>query len=164
MYERILVPLDGTELAEQALPYAREMATAFKSHLTFLRAISTSEEAFREVAAEPIAVTAPEVTSGVAKNRYESEAEHARAYLTRILARFADSGIAVDSEVIEGDPEWVIEHEAEHLQASLIIMASHGRTGLSRLLHGSVADEIVRSSTVPILLIRPVEPAKDAKK
>jgi nucleotide-binding universal stress UspA family protein len=161
MYERILVPLDGSELAEQALPYAREMATKFRSRLTLLRAITTSQEAFREVAAEPIAVTAPEMTVGVARNLYESEADEAREYLRRIATSFDGSGIEVETEMVEGDPEWVIEHQAKEIGASLIVMASHSRSGLARLLHGSVSDEIARASTVPLLLIRPAETPKD---
>jgi nucleotide-binding universal stress UspA family protein len=158
MYERILVPLDGSELAEQALPYAREMATKFKSHLTLLRAISTSDEALREVAAEPTAVTAPELTVGVARSMHESQADAARTYLRGIAETFDGSGIEVETELAEGDPEYVIETQAKELNASLIVMASHGRSGLSRLLHGSIADEIVRSSTVPIMLIRAHDP------
>jgi nucleotide-binding universal stress UspA family protein len=163
MYERILVPLDGTKLAEQAIPYARGMAEKFKSRLTLLRAITTSQEAFREVAAEPIGVTAPEMTVGVARNLYEAEAEDARSYLRRIAETFDGSGIEVETEMVEGDPEWVIEHQAKELNASLIVMASHGRSGLARLLHGSVSDEVVRGSSVPIMLVRPAETRKGGK-
>jgi nucleotide-binding universal stress UspA family protein len=154
MYERILVPLDGSELAEQALPYAREMAIKFRSHVTLLRAISTSDEALREVVTEPTAATAPEMTVGVARNMHETEAEVAREYLRKTASQFSESGIEVETELAEGDPEYVIETQAKELRASLIVMASHARSGLGRLLHGSVADEIVRGSTVPIMLIR----------
>lgn len=157
MYERILVPLDGTDLAEQALPYAREIATKFGSHITLLRAIHTSQEALRDVAAEPTAVTAPEVTTDVARNLHESEAGTAREYVRRIAETFDGSGLDVETQMVEGDPEWVIENQAKELRSSLIVMATHARTGLGRLLHGSVADELVRSSTVPVMLIRTSE-------
>ncbi len=110
------------------------------------------------VAAEPTAVTAPEVTTDVARNMHEAEAGAAREYLRRIAETFDGSGIDLETQMVEGDPEWVIENQAKELRASLIVMATHARTGLGRLLHGSVADEIVRSSTVPVLLIRASEP------
>ena len=154
MFERILVPLDGSELAEQAIPVAREMAAKFGSRLTLLRAISTREEAFREVVSEPTATTAPELTTGAAMNLHEAEAGSARDYLRRIAEGFSGSGIEVETELVEGSPEWAIKTQAQELNASLIIMASHGRGGLGRLVYGSVADTILRESHVPVMLIR----------
>jgi nucleotide-binding universal stress UspA family protein len=92
-----------------------------------------------------------------------AEAEDARSYLRRIAETFDGSGIEVETEMVEGDPEWVIEHQAKELNASLIVMASHGRSGLARLLHGSVSDEVVRGSSVPIMLVRPAETRKGGK-
>jgi nucleotide-binding universal stress UspA family protein len=154
MYERILVPIDGSELAEQALPYAREIAAKFGSRLTLLRAVTSREEAFRNLVAEPTVATAPEVTADVALNVYESEASGAREYLRRIADGLAGSGIAVETMLAEGSAEHAILTQARENDVSLIVMASHGRGGLGRLVYGSVADAILRDSTIPVLLIR----------
>ena len=154
MFERILVPLDGSELAEQALPYAREVASKFNARVTILRAIPTREQAFREVVGGPGATTAPELTTGVAMNLYEAEEASAGDYLRRIAQGFSGSGISVETETVEGAPEWAIKTRAAELGAGLIVMASHGRGGLGRLVYGSVADAILRESDVPVMLIR----------
>lgn len=154
MFERILVPLDGSALAEQALPFARDLAAAFHARVTLLRAIPSAEQAFREVASET-ATNAPELTAGVARARFESEQTAAQEYLDRQQKELEAGGLTVETAVIEGDPEWAIKTHAAAINASLIVMASHGRGGLGRLVFGSVADNILRESTVPVLLIRP---------
>ena len=153
MFERILVPLDGSPLAEQALPFALELALKFNSQIILLRATIAETEALRETITEPT-LAMPEIPIDVAKNLVESERTAASAYLERSAGGLEAAGVIVQTRVIEGGAAWAILTIASEIDASVVVMASHGRGGLGRLVFGSVADQVLRESTVPVLLIR----------
>jgi nucleotide-binding universal stress UspA family protein len=154
MFERIMVPLDGSQLAERALPYAAELAQKYHGQLFLLMAVTPSTEILREMATET-AVTAPELLTDIAHQRFETESDAAHAYLGRIKAHSTPADLDTRMLVVEGTPEHVILHEAQEANVSLIVMATHGRSGLGRLVNGSVADAVLRQSEIPVLLIRP---------
>jgi nucleotide-binding universal stress UspA family protein len=135
----ILVPLDGSALAEAALVPAIELARERRAKLLLLRAA----EAHTLPMADP-------TDAQVAAVR---EAEDYLAGM-RDRARRASVG-DVDASVWYGPPAQAIVEAAQYRKADLIVMSSHGRSGFGRLVLGSVAEKVLRSTAVPILLIRP---------
>jgi nucleotide-binding universal stress UspA family protein len=136
--ERILVPLDGSYLAEAALATAVDMARTSGARLLLLRAAQ--------------AHTLPGMDPTEAEVRVVQEAE---AYLAEVQARLASTGTTdVETTVWYGPPAAAIVEAAEFRKVGLIVMTTHGRTGLGRLILGSVAESVVRGSVTPILLLR----------
>ncbi|RMD59373.1 universal stress protein [Candidatus Parcubacteria bacterium] len=145
MYKKILVPLDGSAVAEVALPHAIEMAKIFQAELILLRV------AFVHFlpGSDPV-----ELESAAVR---ESE-----AYLERLAQRLSAEGLKVHTVVRYGKAaEEIIDHAAEN-QVSVIVMATHGRSGVGRWLLGSTAEKVLRGTEVPVLLIR-AKPAPASK-
>jgi nucleotide-binding universal stress UspA family protein len=141
MYKRILLPLDGSPLAEQALPHAIAIAERFQSELVLLRVL--------------IPLSRPPTAAEAALQRAEgATAVFAREYLERVAASVQERGITVQMITIEGRPHLQIIQYAETNQVDLIVMCTHGQSGLSRWLMGSVSDRVVRGAGVPVLLVR----------
>lgn len=134
-FKRVLVPLDGTQLAERALLFARKLVRLLKGDLILVRA-----------------ATARPLYGDRAEALLKAAAE-AEAYLDRKVDRYA-MGYPVEVSVPFGEPATEILNVATLRQADLIVMTTHGRSGLSRLLRGSVVDELVRGTRLPLLLIR----------
>ena len=152
MFETIIVPLDGSEMAEAALPSAKELTSKFGATLILLRAIEDASQRLLQTPAvlEPPAAAAVNVE--IVEQIVEADRQEAQAYLSTILQGL---GLAsAEAVVAEGDPADAISQVAEQRGAGLIIMSSHGRGGLGRLLHGSIADAVLRHGNVPVLLIR----------
>jgi nucleotide-binding universal stress UspA family protein len=142
----ILVPLDGSALAEMALPKATELAEASGATLLLLRA------------AEAHAL--PGTDPAEAQVRVVHEAE---TYLAEVGERLGASGAGkVTTAVWYGPPAAAIIDAAHLRDIDLIVMTTHGRTGISRLLFGSVAESVLRGTRVPILLIRPPDAAVES--
>lgn len=141
----IIAPLDGSIHAEAALPLARSLAVALRARVLLVRAIPPLDAARTP---DGVAVSHP------TEERTEA-GQLARAYLERIAALFAGAGIGVESIVRFGEPSDVVVAVAEESGAGLTVLTTHGRTGLDRLLLGSVAERIVRRGATPILLVRP---------
>jgi nucleotide-binding universal stress UspA family protein len=145
MYKRILVPLDGSKLAEQALPHAAAHAAAFGAEIMLLKVLGPLPEPSMS---SPRAVRSAEAAS----------AQLAREYLEGVAAGLLEEGLAVQALTVEGKPYMQIIRFAEEHDVDLIVMSTRGHSGLSRWLLGSVADRVARGATVPLLLIqaRPV--------
>ncbi len=140
MYKHILVPLDGSKLAEQALPHAVAQAEKFGAEVVLLKVLQPlSEPTF----SAPAAVRAAEKAS----------ARLLREYLDGVAARLREQGIAVQVALVEGKPYVEIIRFAEEKEIDLIVMSTRGHSGWSRWLLGSVADRVVRGATVPLLLV-----------
>jgi len=136
----VLVPLDGSLLAERALKPALEIAREKDAKLVLLRA------------AEAHTTVADPTEAQVAVVR---EAED---YLARVRCGLLDAGVpVVEMAVWYGRPAEAIVEAARYRAADLIVMSSHGRSGLGRLVLGSVAESVLRATRTPILLIRPGE-------
>jgi nucleotide-binding universal stress UspA family protein len=151
MYDRILVPLDGSEIAERVLPYVEALAAPFNSTVILLEA-TTPPEAIVAAATpgnEPMGASLADPTPIV-----EAEREEADEYLARVAGRLRERVPRVEYERPEGHPPDVIARRAGELGVDLIAMTTHGRGGLGRLVFGSVADEVLRTAPCPILLVR----------
>jgi len=142
----ILVPLDGSILAEAALAPAVEFARNNGAKLVLLRAA----EAHALPMADPTAAQVEAVS-------------RADEYLAEVRGRVTRVGAAnVEISVWYGSPAEAIVEAAQYRKADLIVMSSHGRSGLGRLVLGSVAETVLRATAVPILLIRPGNAPVDA--
>jgi nucleotide-binding universal stress UspA family protein len=135
----ILVPMDGSALAEAALAPAVELARERGAKLLILRAA----EAHTLPMADPTEAQVAAVRD-------------AEQYLADMRDRAMRAGVTdVDVSVWYGPPAQAIVEAAQYRKADLIVMSSHGRSGLGRLVLGSVAETVLRATAVPILLIRP---------
>jgi len=154
VYKRILVPLDGSDLAEGVLRHAAALARRFKSELVLLQVIQPLSKVVAETvpaAMEPSGAAAV-MSVRAAEEKYQRDREDAMAYLKTVKGRLR--GIRASLEVIEGTPGEAIVTYARKCRADIIAMSTHGRRGLARLVYGSVADHVLRHSTTPLLLVR----------
>ncbi len=147
--QTVLVPLDGSELAEAALPKAEELVAMMKEPKLLLLRVAEAH-------------TFPGVDPTEAQVRVVREAEQ---YLDAIADRLARKGIRnVQTSVWYGASAASIVEAARFYEADLIVMSTHGRSGLGQLILGSVAQSVIHSTTTPILLVRrpeaPVRPAE----
>lgn len=156
MYERILVPLDGSELAAKVLPYVQELAKRFGSQVVLFEAITPLSQLIIQATPGTIEGAAAVAETGVKLAEEELEAERAAAndYLGSVAAQFAAAGVNATATVQEGAAGGAILDCAKASGATMIAMCTHGRGGLERLVFGSVTDEVLRHSTLPMLLIR----------
>ena len=143
MYKRILVPLDGSALAEAVLPYAQELAKLSKAEIVLLRvAVNPAME---------FSFSDPSIASKIVRD-LEAEAKN---YLDAICNRVEHEGIKTSYLIREGPIAEAILEDADAMEVDMIAMSTHGRSGLQRWVMGSIADRVVRHSTIPVLLIRP---------
>jgi nucleotide-binding universal stress UspA family protein len=141
MYKHVLIPLDGSALAEQALPHAVAQARHFQAELTLLRVV------------EPFAHGRGISLADLERIRQQTHA-WACEHLERLAVDIRQQGVLVQTVTIDGRPHTGIAEFAETNQVDLIVMSTRGQSGLSRWLMGGVADRVVRGATVPVLLVR----------
>ncbi|MDA8188559.1 MAG: universal stress protein [Dehalococcoidales bacterium] len=142
MYKKILVPLDGSTVAEGVLPHAKALAYSEGAEIVLLR-----------VAANP-ALEFSFSDPTLAENAVEDLENQSQKYVAEVQAQLKNEGYKVSSQIAEGAVAEVILREAEALGADVIAMSTHGRTGPARWLLGSVADRVVRNAKIPVMLIR----------
>ena len=150
----MLLALDGSLLAEKAIPAVLSLARLGGAHITLLRVVEPAPVLF-----EPSPLPPP-VPVAVGPAALDSAVEEARSYLQEIARRLGALGMRARLKVA------VSPHAAEEILAQarsgrvdLIALATHGRGGLARMLVGSVADKVVRGAHVPVLVVRPEEEA-----
>lgn len=136
MWEKILVTLDGSDLAELALPYAKELATAFGSEVLLLYVSEPAEQQYRHMHQLYIEDVAKQVKNGIKK---------------------------VTPVILDGTPAKEIIDYAKKNKVGLIVMASHGRSGIMPWAAGSVANKVLHTARMPLLLVRAVKPPRRAQ-
>ncbi len=145
MYQKIMVPLDGSDLAECVLPHLTALAEGGKvKNIIFVRVV----EPFHQPTGDFIIDQ-----SQIAKieNEHKRDAE---AYLKKVVSREKYAGVNVQSQMLFGRVSEQLADFAEKNGVDLIVIATHGRSGVSRWVWGSVADRMLRSSCVPVLMVR----------
>jgi nucleotide-binding universal stress UspA family protein len=147
MYKKILVPLDGSELAECVLPHVESIAKGCGvQNVVFLRVV------------EPFHMPVSGVGAGFSEEdmkRMNSENRAAAEnYLSQLANRTKYDGVNVQAQVISGRAAESIADYATKNAIDLITIATHGRSGVSRWVWGSVADRVIRSACVPVLMVR----------
>jgi nucleotide-binding universal stress UspA family protein len=149
MKDEILVPLDGSPLAEAILPHAVMLARSTTSSVTLLRAV-----------APPLTTVAAAMWTATYNvpdpQQWEAEVDAARGYLNQVAGRLRDLGVAVNVRTAMNAPaESILDYATQSPDLRLIALATHGRTGFTRWLLGSVAEKVVQGADHPLLLVRP---------
>jgi len=158
MYTKILVPLDGSKLAECVIEHVSSVAKGCQVQEVILFHVMKS----LPVLTRPSSMGSIDVshdTPGRSETDYRYEREkmesEAREFLAEIAESLKKEGMTVSIDVSRGDPAEEIMTYAKLKKADLIIMSTHGRSGVSRWAFGSVADRVVRHSVIPVLIAVP---------
>jgi nucleotide-binding universal stress UspA family protein len=155
--KNIVLPLDGTPLAEKIIEPALSLGKLFEAVFTLVRVIQPVLRPSYLPDGWSVSGLTHSVLEEVQQLQQEQQDE-AQAYLDRVAAKLTGQGFQVHTRVaIDEQPAVGILLEAQVRHADLIALETHGRRGLSRLILGSVADKIVRGGVVPVLLHRPVQ-------
>jgi len=153
MYTKILVPLDGSEVAESALPYLKWFTKVSNvNEIIFMRVV----EHFK----------VPGGIEGTIISEERTLIEHdavklATEYLEKLADQFKSDQIKVRTKVLVGKPSRVVADFVAKSNTDLIIMATHGLSGIQRLVRGSIADEILHAALVPVFIVKPQDKPPD---
>lgn len=142
LYQKILVPLDGSKRAEAIMPHVEDLAQCYQAQIVLLQVIEPKPLLIDGTYAVPDLV------------EHEQHFKTAESYLLALQGELRRKGIEVKSHVAQGPVVTEIIDAAEREDADLIAMASHGRTGLARVFYGSVAAGILHRVDRPLLLVR----------
>jgi len=142
MYKKILVPLDGSKVAEGVLPHAKSLAYSEGAELILLTV--TSNPAMDIVFSDP----------GIAETAILEQQEKSKAYISKIEDELKSEGFRVSNLMRVGSVAETILGVSEELSVDIVAMSTHGRTGAARWLLGSIAERVVHNSSIPVLLIR----------
>lgn len=156
MYKRILIPLDGSAFAEQALGHAEQLAMPDSTEIRLLSVAPLLEDSTLAVVdLYPVYVYREYmVDQDQEMGRIRKELED---YLGRMVQRLRAAGYTAQCAIRFGQPAEEIIAYAEETNCDLIVMSTHGRSGLGRWVYGSIADKVLRGSLIPILLVRAQE-------
>ncbi|MBI3978090.1 MAG: universal stress protein [Chloroflexi bacterium] len=149
MFQRIIVPLDGSPIAESTLPLAAGIARRLGARLVLIQAVTPAWWLAAEPAPTAIAI-GPDVVDALLAGAGE--------YLEPVAERLRRSDLSVETEAVLGSAASVIAERAAAEPGTLVVMATHGRSGLSRAVLGSVALAVVGAGICPVLLVRPDAP------
>jgi nucleotide-binding universal stress UspA family protein len=142
MYRRAVVPLDGSLLAETVIPLILEIAGPLDMEVLLLRVVRP---------AIPVTI---EGTTYMKVEDAETRQVDAEEYLAPVAVELRNRGVRVTTQVRRGEPTDEIVSAAKETGADLIAMSTHGRSGLGRLLFGSVAEAVLRQADIPVFLLR----------
>ena len=141
MFKHILVPLDGSRLAETAIPVAVSLAQALSAPVTLLHIIEQD---------------APEE---IHQDHHITQADEASRYLDRVAERDFPTTVKVERHVhsaaVKDVPGSIVEHAMTEFQPDLIVMCTHGKSAVRELLYGSIAQQVVAQGSTPLLLVKP---------
>ena len=146
---RVLLPLDGSKESEVAVPLIEELAAKLETEVVLLHVIAPTYFAY-SIPGESVEMpfTAEDM------KQHKEKAEH---YLATVVSAFKQKGINVRSEVIVGTAAEEILSLADEIQADMVAMSTHGRSGIRRWAFGSIADKVLHAANTPVLLIREQE-------
>jgi nucleotide-binding universal stress UspA family protein len=145
MYNRVLVPVDGSDVAAAVLPFILGIAGPLDFEVVLLRVI------------QPLSPVAIEAAQYAAVEDEEVRRAEMESYLRGLAATLESRGVRVKTGIRRGDPVSEILAAARDERADLIAMTTHGRTGPARVLLGSIAESVLRHADVPVFLLRHTE-------
>ena len=153
MYKKIMVPLDGSKLAECVLPHLEEFVTGFKAEtIIFVRVIEPAPARYSEINS----TTNPHEYVNIRKEVEKIEEERklsARSYLNEVISRFKQNEITFTAHVLVGPVADRLVDYVDSNEIDLVLIATHGRSGISRWVRGSIADRVLRSARAPVLMV-----------
>ncbi len=157
MIRRILVPLDGSELAEGVLPWVEDLARRLPTEVHFLQVVGLPADLqLVDLGGQAI------VDTGLLEEELDAQAKEAEDYLRRLATAWQSRGIETRWHMVRGPAAISIIEFARSSDADLIAMSTHGRSGLGRLVFGSVADQVLREAGTPVLLVKAADKKKAA--
>jgi len=144
MYNKILVPLDGSKRAEAVLPHAEDMAIRYGAEIIFL----CVEELYVMLEWDEV------VDLAKCHEKFDTRKKTSESYLIQLKAEFRDKSIKTNTHVVYGPVVKSILTAAEEMEVDIILMASHGLSGLPRTFYGSVTAGVLQKIDRPLLIIR----------
>ncbi len=148
MYKKIMVPLDGSKFAERVLPHVETVIKGCESpEVILVRAVESMTIPCGREAAKITSIE--QLTAFEGKNKLEAE-----KYLKEIVARLGEAGVNAKATVMYGKATEALSDFATKNDVDLVVIATHGRSGISRRAWGSVAERLLRSVCVPVLMVR----------
>ncbi|AFK18989.1 universal stress protein [Haloferax mediterranei ATCC 33500] len=141
MYDNILLPVDGSPAAEQAIPHVFGLAEQYDATVHVLFVVNTNRDNVG-------------IVGGTVLEALEQEGQQV---VDEVVSRGEERGIEIIGDVTRGAPHEAILDYADDNEVEVIVMATHGRTGVERVLLGSVTERVVRTSPVPVLTVRASE-------
>jgi len=149
MIEKILVPLDGSRLAECVLPFVQKIGTKLEAEIALVSVTNRTQGywPFEDISRPNEIRLVPQAAC--------SMEEHASKYLNSAAKNLEDNGLKVSKEVICGKTAQEIIFYANDNHCDLIVVSAHGRGGLNKLTHGSTTARILKSASIPVTIIRP---------
>jgi nucleotide-binding universal stress UspA family protein len=153
MYQRILLPLDGSELAERILPHTIELARRFQATVVLLHAVTSRVRVLSQTAAADPAGATP-VPAEVAEGAVAAEEDSTTRYFARITAELQQAGLTVEPLIMEGEAVHTLAHVIGEQHIDLVTMTTQGRSILGRIFRGSVPESLLEEITIPVLLLR----------
>jgi len=153
MYKKIMVPLDGSELAECVLPHVETFISGCQvGAIVLVRVIEPAALTYKGAY-----VTSADDLMKIDVNTRKIEEErknNAAEYLKGVVSRLKPDGVKFQTEVLVGNAADSLVDYVEATDVDLILIATHGRSGISRWVRGSIADRILRAARVPVLMVR----------
>ncbi|MFW6056569.1 MAG: universal stress protein [Chloroflexota bacterium] len=146
MFNRILVCLDGTPLAEHMVTYATEVAQKFGSTVVLLQVLQVPSS---------LAAASAQGAESVIEEEMKRLAHESRTYLEGLASGLSERGINSETVTLEGMPGDAIVDYASQNNVDLIAISTHGRKNVGRLVFGSVADHVLRHTNIPVLSVKP---------
>lgn len=162
MFERLLVPLDGSRFGSRALQYATEVARRFDAEVILIQVVKPATPVPATTGME-LGMGSPaiaEITMQAALEEDKRNMTYAKRYLRGKVRAMRSQGIKGSYHVVIGDPTQSIMGFAEKEHIDLVVMTTHGKSGLKRAIMGSVADAVIRESGKPVLVVRPKSRSK----
>ena len=157
MFRRLLVPLDGSRFGSRALQYATEVAQHFDAEVVLMQVVEPTTPVATATGMAP-GMGSPataEITMQAALEEDKRNSTRAKRYLSRKIRGMKPRDIKGSYQVVVGDPAQSIMSFAQKEHIDLIVMTTHGKSGLKRAFMGSVADAVIRESGKPVLVFRP---------
>jgi nucleotide-binding universal stress UspA family protein len=156
MYKKILVPLDGSKLAEEVLPFVRTIANFSNVEIIVLRVAEYSYSFYSTCYEYP--PSNPDLAITILEKKREVF-EMATAYLERIVSTLKTSGIKATAETCDGPVVEAILAATDRLHIDLVILSPYGQSGYSHWTIGAIADRVLHEAQVPVILFRPTSPS-----
>jgi len=148
MYQKVMVPLDGSELAECVIPHVESLIKSGQAKQVVLVRVAESYDSLSWGQASAY------MGDEEKKNFDVSHQKVAREYLDDIASRLASGGAPVEKMVLAGRASEELSDYAKKNKVDLVVISTHGRSGVSRWVMGSVADRLLRSTSAPVLMVR----------
>jgi len=145
MYKKIMVPLDGSQVAECVIPHIETIAGKSATKVELVTVVEPLDIPTRG----QIAISDDEI-----KQIDDEGKNEATKYLNQVSSRLIQAGINASTVILSGKPAESLVRYAVNNNVDLIIMATHGRSGISKIFWGSVAEKILRATDIPVLLIK----------